>query len=62
MRVPDLFQIKDVDTQDIFCKNYYLHPATIKNDNGAVAMRKQVLRRENNQQLRQLGGKENIWE
>ena len=39
MGAPDVLQIKDIDTRANFCKNdFYL--ATIKNNNGAVAMKK----------------------
>ena len=44
------FQIEDIDKRANLCK-LYLFPATIKNDNGAIATRKQNFLREHNQQL-----------
>ena len=44
------FQIKDLNTRANLCEKYFF-PATIKNDNGAVVMRKNVVRREWSQQL-----------
>ena len=38
MGAPDFFQIKDLDIQSNYCKNIF-YSATIKNDNGAIAMR-----------------------
>ena len=38
MGAPDCFEIYDNNTRSILCKNIF-KPETIKNENGAVAMR-----------------------
>ena len=45
------FQIEDLDTRANFCEEWF-YPASIKNDNLAVATRK-ILRRNYNQQFHQ---------
>ena len=55
------FQIKNLNTRDNLCENSF-YPETVKNDNGAVAMRNNFVRPEHNQQLYQFKKKDNIGE
>ena len=52
MGVPDFLGIKYLNKRANLCKNNF-KPATIKNDNGTVEMRKRFARRKLNQQLHQ---------
>ena len=47
---PIFLQIEDIDTQANLCGNN-CYPATIKNNNESVAMKKNFLQRKWNQQL-----------
>ena len=50
MGAPYFSQIQDRNTWANLCKHIF-YPATIKNENGVVAMRNFFVRRERNQQL-----------
>ena len=52
MGAPEFFQTKDIHTRTNLCKNIF-KPETIKNYNGAVEMREEIVRPERNQQLHQ---------
>ena len=60
MGTSDFFELKNLIHELIYVKNTF-YPASVKNDNGAIATRKKIVRRERNQQRCQLK-KENIME
>ena len=56
-----IFRIEELDTRANLCENIF-YPESIKDDNGAVAMRNNFVRPEHNQQLYQFKKKDNIGE
>ena len=61
MVAPDVLQLQDHNTRDNFCKTYF-YPATIKTDNGSVAMIFILVQYERNQQLHKIKKNDDIVE